>query len=81
MTALQSFSNLRRELEHRRVPYTLTSVRSEALMVHVAVPGQRIEIEFFDDGTCEVETFVSQGVHDIPDVISWLLPYFDDERL
>ncbi|MCM3629480.1 hypothetical protein M3194_19255 [Paenibacillus glycanilyticus] len=30
-------------------------------MVEVAVPGQRWEIEFMDDGTIEIEKFISDG--------------------
>ena len=34
-------------------------------MVEVAVPGQRWEIEFMDDGTVEIEKFISDGTfHD-----------------
>ncbi|WP_265525072.1 hypothetical protein [Paenibacillus sp. JDR-2] len=30
-------------------------------MVEVAVPGQRWEIEFMDDGAIEIEKFISDG--------------------
>ena len=30
-------------------------------MVEIAVPGERWEVEFFADGTVEVERFVSEG--------------------
>jgi hypothetical protein len=33
-------------------------------MIAIAVPGERWEGEFFDDGHVEVERFVSQGVND-----------------
>jgi hypothetical protein len=35
-------------------------------MMSVAVPGERWEIEFFDDGRIELERFVSQGVAEAP---------------
>jgi len=30
-------------------------------MIEVAVPGQRWEIEFMEDGTVEIEKFISYG--------------------
>lgn len=33
-------------------------------MVTVNIPGERWEVEFFDDGNVEVERFVSTGVVD-----------------
>ena len=39
----------------------LSKVRPEAIMVEVAVPGQRWEIEFMDDGTIQIEKFKSAG--------------------
>jgi hypothetical protein len=53
-------------------------VRDEALMMSVAVPGERWEIEFFDDGTIELERFVSQGVAEAPSALAELLAWFDD---
>ncbi|KRE40901.1 hypothetical protein ASG81_16805 [Paenibacillus sp. Soil522] len=41
--------------------YKLSKIRNEAIMVEVAVPGQRWEIEFLEDGTVEVEKFISNG--------------------
>ena len=35
--------------------------RDNALMVTVGVPGERWETEFLDDGSVEVETFISDG--------------------
>lgn len=48
------------ELEGRKIYYKLNKVR-EAVMVEVAVPGERWEIEFFEDGTVEIEKFRSTG--------------------
>jgi hypothetical protein len=31
-------------------------------MVEIAVPGQRWEIEFMEDGTMEIERFISNGI-------------------
>jgi hypothetical protein len=49
------------ELDAHNLHYQLTSVRPEALMVEVNVPGERWEVEFMLDGSIEVERFVSDG--------------------
>lgn len=48
------------DLDNRRVPYRLNRVR-DAVMVEVATPGKRWEVEFMDDGSVEVEVFQSDG--------------------
>lgn len=50
-----------RELDANRTHYVLTSVREGAVMVQVTLPGERWEIEFFDDRETEVEVFRSDG--------------------
>lgn len=47
-------------LDRARIHLKLDRVRDEAVMVEIAVPGQRWEVEFMDDGTIEVERFLSQ---------------------
>ena len=69
MTALADASLLLTELDHRHVPYQIQVVRSVALMASVAIPGERGEIEFFDDRHIEVERFTSNGVEEVIDVI------------
>lgn len=49
------------DLEQSGISYDLAHHRDEAIMVKVAVPGERWEIEFFDDGSVEVERFISNG--------------------
>jgi hypothetical protein len=46
-------------LENNRIHYTLAHNRGEAIMVLIAVPGQRWEVEFFADGQVEIERFAS----------------------
>jgi len=41
--------------------YRLSHFREETVAVELAVPGERCEIEFFADGTIEVERFRSDG--------------------
>jgi len=77
MSAFASAAKLCAELDRRHVDYRLHIVR-DGLMVSVAVPGERWEIEFFEDGRVELERFVSQGVFDEPDASERLLGYFDD---
>jgi hypothetical protein len=48
-------------LDQAAMAYELDSVR-DAIMVRVAVPGERWEVEFFEDGDIEIERFVSAGV-------------------
>ena len=47
-------------LEEKKIYYRLNRVR-DAIMVEVAVPGERWEIEFFEDNHIEAERFVSDG--------------------
>ena len=49
-------------LDELHVRYGMLVTRSGAVMVTVVIPGQYLEIEFFTDGTVEIERFVSQGV-------------------
>ncbi len=48
-------------LEQQKIVYTLAHHRDEAIMVSVAVPGERWEIEFLNDGSIEIEKFISNG--------------------
>jgi hypothetical protein len=50
-----------RELELSGIHYALTSAREGAVMVQVALPGERWEVEFFDGREPEVEVFRSDG--------------------
>jgi hypothetical protein len=47
-------------LDDHRISYRLDRVR-ETIMVVVAIPGERWEIEFFENGAIEVERFKSDG--------------------
>ncbi len=49
------------ELREAKIHYELAQHRDEAVMVQVAVPGERWEIEILDDGSFEVEVFRSDG--------------------
>ena len=63
---LKEFIAFLNKLEKNSIFYTLSKVRSEAIMVEVAVPGQRWEIEFLEDDTVDIEKFISdKNMYDI----------------
>jgi hypothetical protein len=49
------------KLERRGISYRLAHNRDESIMVTAAAPGERWEIEFLNDGSVEVERFISNG--------------------
>jgi hypothetical protein len=49
------------QLRKGRIHYRLDQHRDDAIMVEIAVPGERWEVEFLDDGTVEAEVFRSDG--------------------
>lgn len=49
------------DLELKGIDYNLAHNRDEAVMITVAMPGERWEIEFLADGSMEVERFSSGG--------------------
>jgi len=61
MNSLQKLLDFLDRLEQSRIYFTLGRSRSEAVMVHVDVPGEKWEIEFFADGHVEVEVFRVDG--------------------
>lgn len=48
------------QLESRKIYYRLNKIR-DSILVEIAVPGQRWEVEFFADGDIQVEKFLSNG--------------------
>jgi hypothetical protein len=54
-------------LDELHVRYGVLVNREGAVTITVVAPGQYLEIEFFTDGSTEIERFVSQGVADAPD--------------
>jgi hypothetical protein len=61
------------ELDRRHVYYELRSVRSGTLTVYANVPGEKWEIEFFPDGTVELERFKSRGVENEPEAMAMVV--------
>jgi hypothetical protein len=57
--------SLLNDLRKGKIHYRLDQHREDAIMVEVAVPGERWEVEFLDDGSVEAEVFRSNGtIHD-----------------
>ena len=53
------------QLRAGKIYYRLSQHREDAIMVEVAVPGERWEVEFLADGGVDVEVFASDGaIHD-----------------
>ncbi|KGK81152.1 hypothetical protein [Clostridium sp. HMP27] len=61
MDILKDINKFLNTLEENQIFYRLSKIRPESIMVEVAVPGQRWEIEFMDDGAIEIEKFISDG--------------------
>lgn len=75
-TDLLAFLN---DLRAGKIYYELRQRRDDAIMVEIAVPGERWEVEFLEDGTVEVEIFKSDGqIHDST-MLQQLLARHSDE--
>ena len=48
------------ELENRKIYYRLNKIR-DSILIEIAVPGERWEVEFFANGNVEIEKFLSEG--------------------
>ncbi|MEH2360353.1 hypothetical protein [Nostoc sp.] len=68
------------QLEQERISYTLAHHRDETIMVNVAVAGERWEVEFFEDGSVEVERFVSSGEINGEEVFSELFTMYSNSE-
>ena len=61
MNPLQKLLDFLVRLDSERIHYSLGHFRAETIAVQVVVPGERWEVEFFADGTVEIEIFSSVG--------------------
>jgi hypothetical protein len=66
-------------VESSKIWYRLERVR-DALMVVVTVPGERWEIEFFADGSVEVERFISTGKIESDETFDELFRRYDSSN-
>jgi hypothetical protein len=62
MNSLAKLLSFLNRLDKAKISYSLEHNRDETIMVLVVVPGQRWEIEYFVDGSIEIEKFISEGV-------------------
>ena len=60
MNSLEKLIRFLEELEERKIYFKLGKIR-DSILVEIAVPGERWEVEFFGDGHQEVERFYSWG--------------------
>ncbi|MHC5615486.1 MAG: hypothetical protein ACYTXA_32090 [Nostoc sp.] len=68
------------QLEQERISYTLSHHRDQTIMVNVAVAGEQWEVEFFEDGSVEVERFVSNAKINGEEVFSELFAMYSDSK-
>jgi hypothetical protein len=71
-----------KQLDECRIAYSLKQVREDALMIEVATPGERWEIEFVDNGDdvqIEIERFRSTGNIEDESVLPELFAAYSDE--
>ncbi len=72
---LLSFLN---RLAGAKISYSLLHDREDMIMVIIAVPGERWEIEFGSDGKVEVERFISTGEIEYESAVEDLFRRFSD---
>lgn len=65
-------------LDEAKIYYKLNRVR-DAVMVEVAVPGERWEVEFLNDGSVEIEKFIAEGKIYGEEELQTLFKNFGDE--
>ncbi|MFH7025299.1 MAG: hypothetical protein ACHBN1_07830 [Heteroscytonema crispum UTEX LB 1556] len=71
-------TNFLTQLEQNKIHYTLAHHRDEAIMIMVAIPGERWEIEFFHNGLVEIERFKSCGEIEGETVLSQLFAAYSE---
>ena len=79
MEPFQKLLDFLSDLEKRKIFHRLGQIRPEAIMVEIAVPGERWEVEFFADGHVEVEVFgPSPGIVGGEETLQRLFDEFSD---
>jgi hypothetical protein len=61
MKTTMALSGFLERLQAANIFHRIRDTRDEAISVDVAVPGERWEIDFLNDGSVEVEIFRSDG--------------------
>ena len=60
-SAFQKMLDFLNRLDEVKMSYRLSHFREDTVAVELAIPGERWEVEFYADGTVEVERFRSDG--------------------
>lgn len=60
METLASLVEFLKKLEDRNIYYELNKIR-DSILIEVSFTGQRWEVEFMEDGSIEIEKFISDG--------------------
>jgi hypothetical protein len=79
MTALRDVLSFIQELRARKLHFSIDVARVDAIMVTVAVPGELWEVEFFEDGSVEVERYKSDGTIFGRESLTELYAFADDQ--
>ncbi len=82
-SSFRELLHLLQRLDEAKISHKLNQVRDDAVMIEVAVPGQRWEIEFVDYGDethVEIERFVSNGHMDDESALEELFAKFSDKE-
>jgi hypothetical protein len=61
MSALKKLLEFINKLEKHNIHYSIGHHRDEFIMLKIAIPGERWEIEFGENGEIEIERFKSIG--------------------
>jgi hypothetical protein len=77
-SSVQKLLDLLEKLEQRKIYFSVGCSRSEAIVVHICVPGERWEVECFPDGHVEVEVFRSGGGLEGEDALERLFAIHSD---
>lgn len=68
------------KLEETNIHFELSHYRDDAISVVVTVPGQRWEVDFLNDGSIDVEKFVSNGTISGEEAFQELFANFSDPK-
>ncbi|MEN6636313.1 MAG: hypothetical protein ABFC56_10705 [Clostridiaceae bacterium] len=74
---MKSLMQFLSKLEEKKIFYKLNKIR-ESILVEIAVPGERWEVEFFENGEVQVERFFSDGEISGEESLKLLFSQFSD---
>lgn len=83
MNSMQKLFDFLNRLDEATISYTLEHQCEDTLLVSVNIPDERWEIEFYADGSVEVEVFYSNAEEDGfegEEALERLFEDFDDEE-